>query len=315
MFAANGRGPSVLAQLLGEELGALALDADALYVSSTSYGRALKLSLDGGTPEPLVTDLGVIGGIAVDRDWVYVAASTQGKLVRVPKDGSASRPDGPVTGPCPTPLGTAEAIAATPRVDANLELLAQQLDRNEVVATQATYDRVVADIQAIRAANPALADIGFFARHDGKTLMLTTNDTTGMSIEAHEYLAWDCLNTFYGLDSIQFEHSFIGPWATVKLKGSYNLPKLAELYSMLPGITRAAANSGGGDSSTLCAYRSGDTIEYVVDRRDGDCPAGCITSDARGFTSKAPGMIAPLGSWNSESNTPKPDWLVRACAR
>jgi hypothetical protein len=42
---------------------------------------------------------------------------------------------------CPTPLGTAEELALTPRVDTNLELLALTLDTGHITATQATYER------------------------------------------------------------------------------------------------------------------------------------------------------------------------------
>ena len=52
---------------------------------------------------------------------------------------------------CPMPLGSAEELALTPRADTNLELLALSLDVGHLTATQVTYERVVADIGALRA--------------------------------------------------------------------------------------------------------------------------------------------------------------------
>ena len=317
MFApADGTAPRMLANVLGETPGSLAVDDDALYFASTDRGRVLKVDLDGGTPVPLVTDLGSVGGIAVDRDWVYVAATSQGRIVRIAKDGSAAQPGAPITGPCPTPIGSAAAIAASPRADQNLELLALRLDAGEVVATQATYDRVIADVTAIRALAPALADVGYFPPHDGKTLLVQPSEQVFKLIEAGQYSAWDCLNEFYGLTSIEPQRFSIGSsFVLVKLKGLYDLALLAGVYAQLPGITSVEPDGFGGDNAKICAARAGDQFEYMVDRAGGDCPAGCTTHDAQHFRSSAPGVVEALETWNSESGAPAPQWFTRMCRR
>jgi hypothetical protein len=306
-FPANAA--RVLADATGDDPGAIAVDADAFYFSSSTRGRVLKISLDGGKPEPLVTDLGVVGGIAADAAWVYVAASSQGRILRVAKDGSASKPSGPISGPCVMPLGTAAEIAATPRADENLEMLALRLDAGHVTASDETYARVVADVTAIRNARPELADVGYFPRSDGKALLVEPNDLTMQSITAKQYTAWDCLNDFYGLESLEV----VAGWVVLKLKGNYDLELLAGLYESLPGIRSAQPNLGGGDSSTICARRDGSKLEYVVDRAGGDCPAGCNTHDAHAFVSTAPGMVEAVGDWNSETSETWPDWFTRVC--
>jgi hypothetical protein len=111
----SGSEPKTLTDALGEVAGPIAVDDEALYLSSTDRGRVLRVGFDGGKLEPLVTDLGRVGGIAVDRGWVYVATSSQDRILRVAKNGGASKPSAPVIGPCPTPLGTAADIAAMPR--------------------------------------------------------------------------------------------------------------------------------------------------------------------------------------------------------
>ncbi len=311
----DGGAPEVLAEVLGDNPGGLALDTEALYFGS-DRGRVLRLALDGGAPLPLITDLGTVGEIAVDVDWVYVAATSKGQILRVAKDGSVAVPNGPMTGPCPMPLGSAAEIALTPRSDENLELLALQLDEGALVATQATYDWVVDDVAAIRALDPDLAGIGYFPPHDGKTLALTPTEVAFQSIEAGQYSAWDCLNDFYGLESIvpsplTITRSFV----VLTLEGIYDLPQLAELYGQLPGIERAEANGFGGDGPKICAQRIARGIEYVVDNAGGDCPAGCTTHDAHHFESAAPGEIEALDTWNSEDTAEAPEWFTRVCRR
>jgi hypothetical protein len=311
MFAAfpanTGR---VLADVTGEVAGPIAVDAESFYFSSSDYGRVLKVPLDGGQAQRLVTDLGTVGAIAADASWVYVAASSQGRILRVAKDGSASKPSGPITGPCVTPLGTAAEIAATPRADQNLEMLALRLDAGRMTASEESYARVVADVAAIRGAQPALAGIGHFGRNDGKQLLLGPDDVTMQSIAANHYSAWDCLNDFYKLES---REPVVASYVLLKFKGNYDLNLLAGLYKSLPGMRSAVSNVSGGDGATICAWRDGTKIEYVVDRASGDCLAGCINHDAHAFLSTAAGVIEAQGVWNSETGESRPDWFTRVC--
>jgi hypothetical protein len=310
----GGGGVSVLATLPGEDAGPIALDADAVYVSSATRGRVIKVPLDGAEPFPVAVDLGTTGGVAADADWVYVAATSEGRIVRVKKDGSAADPGGPITGPCPTPLGTPEEIAATPRDDSNLEALALELDAGEVTATQETYERVTADVARIRELEPDLSDVGFFRPHDGTTLILTPSDVAFASMQAGEYSAWDCLNDFYGLQGIELYDSMLGsPWLTIELEGNYGLDVLSLVYAELPGIETAQPNHFGGDGPTLCAERDGDVYEYVVDRAGGDCPSGCTSHEAYLFRSTRAGEVEALEAWDSMSVASAPAWFTRLC--
>lgn len=248
--------------------------------------------------------------IAVDDHWVYVAVTNQGRILRVAKDGSAIKPSAPITGPCPMPQGSKEEIASTPRDDENLEMLALHLDADRVVASQETYDRVIADVRAIRELVPDLADIRYFAPHDGKTVILTPNEITYLSIQAGDYSAWDCLNDFYGLESMEGDALVL-----LTLKGRYNMNRVAAIYAQLPGTERADPNWSGGDSATICARRGTSVIEYVFDHAGGDCSAGCPIHDARRFESAAPGVIEFKQAWSSDSGVPLPEWFSRVCNR
>ena len=175
---------------------------------------------------------------------------------------------------------------------------------------------MVADVKAIRAAEPALADVDYFAPNDGKTLLLTPNEVTFESIDPGDYSAWDCLNDFYGLESIEPNRATIGDsHVLLTLKGLYNMNLVGEVYGKLPGIESVEANSFGGDGPTICAQRSGSTIEYVVDRAGGDCPGGCTTHDAHRFVSTAAGMIEAREVWSPDMFETPPDWFSRVCSR
>lgn len=313
-FAKLGEGEvGTLTELQGETAGPFVVDDAALYLGSNARGRVVKVPFDGTPPLPLALDLGEIADIAVDPDWLYVAAPHEGRILRIKKDGSAAEPGGPITGPCPAPVGTVEGIVATPREDGNLEQVALLLDEGEVTAREETYERVTTDVARMRALVPRLADIDHFPRHDGRTLRLIVSDTVLGVMMSGDYTAWNCLNDFYGVRSLSF-NDFALSYASVELKGNYRLDVLARLYAELPGVEAVEPNSIGGDGPTICAWREGDVYEYVVDRADGDCPAGCITHDAHLFRSSA-GAVELIESWNSERVAERPEWFERVCRR
>jgi hypothetical protein len=74
---------------------------------------------------------------------------------------------------CPGPLGDPEDLVATPRAQENLEFLALVVEPDAVVASQANYERVVADVAAIRALVPDLASIEYRPSHDGKNVHIS----------------------------------------------------------------------------------------------------------------------------------------------
>jgi hypothetical protein len=299
--------------LVRERSGPMAVDEDSLYLCSTGNDRVVRLPLDGGGPMPVAVDLGEVGDIAVDADWAYVAATSQGRILRIAKDGSAARPDGPITGPCPTPIGSTDEVTLTPREDENLELLALRIDEGQMTASQDTYDRVVADVAAIRALEPALEDIRYFAPHDGRTILLQPGELALSSMHAGDYLAWDCLNDFYGLRSLEIQSYDTFSTVSIELDGIYALDQMARLYAELPGIEFAESNGSDGDGPTICASRTGSSYEYVLDSAGGDCPLGCTIHDAHRFVSTAPGEVEAREVWNNERDGAAPEWYRAAC--
>jgi len=85
---------------------------------------------------------------------------------------------------------------------------------------------------------PQLSEINYEAPHDGKSLLLSLNDGVRRLVIDDKYDAWNCLNQHFGLISISV-HEDSAATAQIKLKGIYNLDKLASLYGKLPGIESA----------------------------------------------------------------------------
>jgi hypothetical protein len=215
---------------------------------------------------------------------------------------------------CSTTLVTPAELAATPRADVNLELLALKLSPGKIVADQATYDRVVRDVGAIRAMHPELARIPFTSFNDGRRLELTVPIETGLQMQDGTYHAWDCLNDTFGA-TLPAEYIRVGAadeeyvWLT--LKGIYANALLAAEYARLPGVTSTTGNALGGDGPTICAAAEGTTWHLVFDGAFGDCPAGCIDHAYRHFTTEPGGTVTELETWTTQDGTPRPAWVTK----
>lgn len=138
--------------------------------------------------------------------------------------------------------GSRAGIAATPRSDSNLELLALSLSRG-ITADQSLYDRVVSDMSAIRKMNASVRHLKYEPAYDGKGLIVSFDNETAPDARAGKYKAWDCLNRHYGVQKI-YPLGVSSPETTwiISLKGIYNLDDLAKLYRTLPGITSVYPN-------------------------------------------------------------------------
>lgn len=227
--------------------------------------------------------------------------------------GGTSMPAG-----CPAALASAGELASTPRADVNLELLALKLSPGKIVADQAIYERVVRDVGAIRAMQPALATIAFFPRTDGRSVDLQVSLATGMQMQAGTYHAWDCLNDAYGA-AMPFDFLRVGnaddEFVSFKLKGIYATDRLAMEYARLPGVLTVDGNNLEGDGPTICATTGDATWHYVFDAAGGDCPAGCTTHAYQHFTTEPGGAVTALESWGTESQTPQPAWVAQFASR
>jgi hypothetical protein len=203
-------------------------------------------------------------------------------------------------------------LAATPREDENLELLALKLSPGKIIANQATYDRVIRDVGTIRAQQPELRGIGFFPAGDGRTLTLGVTAEALAEMKRGDYGAWDCLNATYQPKE-PFTYSTAS--VTLELRGIYAIALLAVDYERLPGVVFAKPGVGGGDGPTICVTPTPDTWHYIFDAASGDCPGGCIDHSYSYFTTEPRGDVKAVGTWASQAGTPAPAWVAKYASR
>ena len=195
---------------------------------------------------------------------------------------------------CPSDLPDAQELAATPRADTNVELLALRFS-NGVVADQAIYDRLSRDLTLITDQDSSVSDIHYFPPSDGKGLLLQTDSQTASEMQAGTYTAWNCLNDAYGLQNTIISVGSV-PFVELELEGIYDIERVAKQYAALPGIKSASSNIGGGDGPTICVVRKDDAWHYVFDRASGDCLAGCYEHEYTHFTVSTNGTVSALGA-------------------
>lgn len=259
--------------------------------------------------------LAACGGAATQTDGSEAGPSQLDTgAAQQPAGGTASAgppraPVAPITGPCPAPLGSPDELLSTPRADPNLELLALDLEPGRFTASQATYDRLVADLAAMRARAPSLARVHFIPPHDGRTLDIDLTEQALEALSAGAYTAWACLN-----DAYRAERSYLAPLTfQLRLAGIYDLPRVAELYRQLPGVAAVRPSHPPGGPPPLCAAREGDRYEYVMDRASAGCQTTCDEHQARHYISEAPGQVTPQEVWDSETGAPMPPWYAALC--
>ena len=197
-------------------------------------------------------------------------------------------------------------IAATPRADVDLERLALNMG-GTFTAGQTIYNRVVADVAAVRTARPQL---GFTHRgaNDGRGIVIEADAATFEQMQAGRYRGWDCADDLYRVVGKEFLPGL--RFVFVRFKGLYDTQKLATEYARLPGVTLAEANNFVGDGSDICGTVADETHHYVFDLASGDCPSGCINHQLFYFTT-TPGTAPRFGGeWRRGDGTP-PDWARR----
>lgn len=158
--------------------------------------------------------------------------------------GDSSGPDVLDTGPqqpsypapdCTTLIvpGPPSDLAATPRPDRDAEVLALSLDPTRVAAPQASYDVVTADLAAIRALDPTLAEVHVGCVFpNGIAFWLFDALDVNDALFAGNYHAWDCHNQFF---HVRQERRVDGLAVALELDGVFG-EAMNEAYASLPGL-------------------------------------------------------------------------------
>lgn len=217
-------------------------------------------------------DAGSSGETASDDDTATGATPTSGATEapweQVPDCEAMSLPGDPAD------------LAASPRPDRDAEVLALAVDPNLPVARQSHYELVLADLAAIRAIDPPLADLHVGPNYpDALELWFPQGAPSPLdAFWAGTYRAWDCLNAHYGGADYQplDNYGFLLP-----LDGVYGEP-VRDAYAALPGLEQAAiarsstcifSSCGFTGSIALTATLSAEgdptTREYRFEPKDG----------------------------------------------
>ena len=221
-------------------------------------------------PGPAGDDAGASGGTSSTGDAVT--------------EGTSTTDEAPTTGSTGTPweevpdceglelAGDPADLAQTPRPDRDAEVLALSVEPSAAVAPQTRYELVRADLEAIRAIDPPLAD-AHVASIDCNALELWfwSYPPALASVWAGEYRAWDCLNEHYEsrypqpIDGIAFALYFDGVYGEA----------VRDAYAALPGFEEAevlfSCEFAGSIALTPTVDAEGELVnrEYRFESKDG----------------------------------------------
>jgi len=163
-------------------------------------------------------------------------------------------------GPCTMDFGTAYANTEAHQI--GLEMLGPG---GALTLSQEKYDRIVRDLQLIRAAYPALANqIHSLAWAPNQLLVSVANPQNA------DYL---CHNTYYRVTNIQ---PLFSTWYTLTFAGKINVERLAQIYIANASISFAEPNGFiGGQNYWEPTDLGGDTWRWNIDDGWHDCFDGC----------------------------------------
>ena len=207
--------------------------------------------------------------------------------------------------------GNSADILASPRPDAAAEALALVLG-SSAAADEVLYQRLHADLEAIRATDAEVADLTFWNVWWGPSngVLIGFSPQVWPSVQAGTYSGWDCLNAWYRGSVAHVYTSF--PYAHIEFAGSLRPNHTVADYRALPGVVAAEKNGMGYPACEgcvpnygLCATSAdGVAYDYFVDEH-WRLPAR--QEPVRYFRVDAPGAPPTLvGRWNPEE--PHPTW-------
>lgn len=200
--------------------------------------------------------------------------------------------------------------SATPRADADAEILALETSA-EIVAPEALYQRISAELTGIRATVPGAAAAAVFPCHAPDSILVFFNEQGFERVRTGTYTAWDDLNANLRVQRMEILPSLM-PASPVRLhfEGRYNAKRLAQAYGALPDVEFASVNGFSGDGSDICLARRAQHHFYIFREAHGDCPAGCIRESFTAVSVDGDGNVTPVGTWDGAGSAP--DWFEEA---
>ena len=207
--------------------------------------------------------------------------------------------------------GNRADILASPRSDPTAEALALVLGNN-VAADEALYQRLHADLEAIRASDPEVADLTFWNVVWGPSqgVLVGFSPQAWPAVQAGTYHDWDCLDAWYR-GSVAHVFSSIR-YVSIHFAGSLRWNHVPPDYRALPGVVAAemdamayAGCEGCLPNYGLCAMSAdGVAYDYFVDEEWRRPSRQEVVRYFRVTTPGAPPTL--IGRWSPEE--PHPTW-------
>jgi hypothetical protein len=203
-------------------------------------------------------------------------------------------------------------VAPLPRSNRELDRLALMVDRSKLTADQATYDRVVRDVNLIRSIDANAAAVR--GPVSSSRLDVELNAAGAEALRNDAYHEWDVLNDRYHMAIAGQTVGTQGAQVTLQTKGIYNLRQVALEYRKLWQVVGASASgpedSGVATVSERICVRAGTPLtraegvySYLFETSwDGDDGPPRV---ATWFAVSAAGEILESHRWTSD----EPQWL------
>lgn len=181
-------------------------------------------------------------------------------------------------------FASADELASTPRDDAALEWVAARASER-AIAPQSLYDRVVCEVDRVRAAFPSTR-FEPYEWHAGGRGLNVVFATSSNDLAPADATTMSCLAR--ALDGVV--EDFGSTW-TVSFPGMVNTPLVATRFAAIAGVAQAGPALIAGDGHEVRLETRDDVHRYAFVRRGGDCPSGCTTFDATLVEARPDGSI------------------------
>lgn len=188
-------------------------------------------------------------------------------------------------------LSSKEMIKKSPREDRNAELLGLR-HGDQLVVTDADYDRFSTDLQAIRQKYDFAREISVSQRTSTSSVVLTLeNDKMLKKVVDGEIDELECMNSWYGGRIAHVSKSMNA--VTISFDHIYNGTLISDAYARLSGVKHAEPDCMLGESSDikLLSTIAGGTRRYIFSKGEGDAPAGCVYWEHRTFDVTTDGEV------------------------
>ena len=210
-------------------------------------------------------------------------------------------------------LDSPEALAATPRANADAEVLAYEAT-GRLTAPEDVYQRVVADLAQIRAHDPALEAVHAVPTNPvlgaeiTPNLDLTFDDAGIAEVIAGTYPDWRCPNRYYGATPSPPNIR----WASVGVTFGdrrYDPALIRSVYAELPHVELVINDGRQGQLSDACLSIAGEAYDYVFAIAS-QCGADntCFMREFHGYRSDG-SSIVELGRFTFPGDA-RPAWFT-----